>query len=200
MTQLLSFRQYAAKAGLNPSSVSRAVAKGRIPIVEIDGTRFINPVAADAALAERRSAAGGSPETRAAHLARWRAKAGCGFDLGQLRLLGVLTAHGPRLLVDGMRAAGAHDEIEIARAAATMHQLVEYLACSAHDSFNRQGVSDYRHVLPEPIKPDFTTDAAREAYARLTRPDDFDDIEPDADIWPTAWSDELFAAFGSAQL
>jgi hypothetical protein len=34
-------------------------------------------------------------------------------------------------------------------------------------------------------------------FNRLTRPDD---IDPDADIWPTAWTDTLFEAFRPAQL
>ena len=49
MQHLMSFRAYADRIGLNVSSVSRAVAKGHIPTVEVDGERRIDPVAADSA-------------------------------------------------------------------------------------------------------------------------------------------------------
>ena len=49
MQRVMSFRGYADRIGLNVSSISRAVAKGHIPTVEVDGERRIDPVAADSA-------------------------------------------------------------------------------------------------------------------------------------------------------
>jgi hypothetical protein len=51
---LMSFTEYAARLRQNVSSVSRAVARGDIPVLLVDGERRIDPVAADAAREARR--------------------------------------------------------------------------------------------------------------------------------------------------
>ncbi len=50
---LLTFRQYADGAGINVSSVSRAVARGHIPTMNRDGQRLIDADAADRARERR---------------------------------------------------------------------------------------------------------------------------------------------------
>ena len=69
MVHLMSFRAYANHIGVHPSSVSRAVARGRLPTVLRDGVHLIDPVAADAVrrarkedpARRRRSARSGRP-------------------------------------------------------------------------------------------------------------------------------------------
>ena len=193
MQRLMSFRGYADRIGLNVSSISRAVAKGHIPTVEVDGERRIDPLAADSARERRARQAefrGGSAETRAARRARWRARTGCGFDLGQLRLLGALAAHGPRLVADGMRAAGSTNDVEIARAAAVVAEMIEYAAVSVHNHFNKAGC-DYRDALPARIAPGLS-DEGQGVFAQLTAGNE--------GTWPEAWIDDLFASFKPAEL
>lgn len=181
MSDLLTFRQYADHAAINVSSVSRAVERGYIPTVKVDGKRLIDPVAADAArkLRERSHGPGGTPERRERQQAKWRARVGHGFDHGQHLLLGALTEHGPRLMADGMRMAGATDEDDIARAAAAMHEIVELAAALLFEDFNQAGVISYREILPLTFTPRLSPEAA-DLYERLAYPEQDESLDPDA--------------------
>jgi hypothetical protein len=191
----LTFTAYARHRGVAVSSISRAVARGDIPVVVVDGERRIDPLAADAARAARRLGSigtGGSAQTRAADAALRSARYGAGFDVGQHRLLKVLTADAPRLLVAGMREAGVADELALARAAASLAELVAYLACLVHDDFNRDGIRDYRLVLPETTPPTLGPEGLAE-FLRLA-PEDAEGW------WSDDWGFQLHAAFRPAKL
>ncbi|WAJ30615.1 hypothetical protein [Antarcticirhabdus aurantiaca] len=173
---LLSFRQYAERAGINVSSVSRAVARGYIPTVNRDGQRLIDADAADRAR-ERRfdpHGPGGTPERREEAKARWRARTGQGFDYGQLLLLAVLWEHGPALMAETMRMDGAESEMDIARAAAAFHEIVDVAAIVLFDEFNRSGVGDYRRLLPKVVLPDLSAEGL-DHYQFVIGDDDSDE-------------------------
>jgi hypothetical protein len=191
-TEFLSFRQYANRIGVNVSSVSRAVAKNQLPTVTRDGTRLIDVKAADAAwkARQRYTTPGGSREQHMAKAARWRAKADQGYDLGQLKILAVLMAHAPALTVEGLRATGMTDERDLARAAAVVRELVDYLAVTVHDDLNKACVGDYREPLPTTVPPDVSSEALA-LFEELT--------DPVSDPWPDEWRDALFTVFRPAK-
>ena len=191
----MNFSAYAERIGVHVSSVSRAVADGRYPVLHVNGRKMIDVAAADQAREREKSRPrpGGSAETRAARASAWRAKVGSGFDLGQHRLLAQLTMHGPRLLALGMRASGAKDESEIARAAAVLAHLVEYAACTLHNEMNAERVSDYRTALPQPIPPDLSAETLP-LYERLLSHAD------EVPEWPETLTDDCFDAFEPARL
>lgn len=150
MGTLMSFSAYAAQIGVNASSVSRAVAKGRLPVVQLaDGRRLIDPAAANTARRKNsniHSGHGGKPDRTLRRASEWKARQADGFDPAVRACVCVMRSDWPDLVRKAMAVLGA-DELNQARAVLAVRELTDTLACAAHYDLNAGGVWDFREAL-----------------------------------------------------
>ncbi|TGS46022.1 MULTISPECIES: hypothetical protein [unclassified Mesorhizobium] len=151
---LMSPTEYAHAIGVSPSTVSRAIAKGRIPTVTTtDGKRMVDRQTADTARRRDSNIQGGhgGRSDRAVRKASlWRAQSGNGYDPQVLAALSVMVLAWPSLMREAMEILGA-DEMNQARAVLALEDLTATLACAVHQDINRARIHDYR--IPLPAKP-----------------------------------------------
>jgi hypothetical protein len=135
MTELLSMRAYADRVGVNVSTISRQIARGRIPVIQREGERFIDPVAADKARARnsnRLVGHGGKPDRAYRTAARLKVRNGEGFTPEAVTLLNVLRAEVPGILNSFMTAFGM-EPADRHKALAGYAETVEYLSYGLYD-------------------------------------------------------------------
>jgi hypothetical protein len=157
--KLMTFRQYASSRNLNVSTISRAVAKGRLPTVpQPGGELLIDPAAADRARGNNpriRSGHGGKLDRGVRAPLQFAARQS-GFEPGQRALLAVFVEDVPDLLQRAMLVLGA-DEINAARAVFAVEEVVQYMAAAMFD--DRAG-GDYRNKLPATPELEWGAEAA----------------------------------------
>jgi hypothetical protein len=148
---LMSPTHYAHTIGVAPSTISRAIAKGRIPaIVTADGKKLIDRQAADSARrgdSNLNSGHGGRPDRAIRKHSLWKARASNGFDPAVRACLAVMTSEWPSLIREAMEILGA-SELDQARAVLAVEDLTATLACAVHQDINRGRVGDFREPLP----------------------------------------------------
>ncbi|MER9529579.1 hypothetical protein NKI89_07170 [Mesorhizobium sp. M0309] len=166
---LLTMSAYAATIGVNPSTVSRAVERGSLPVVVLsDGRRMIDRQAADAARRQNsniKNGHGGRPDRAERRRSTWRAKSATGFDPAILAALHVMRGRWPTLIRKAMAVLGAA-EIDQARAVLSLSEMVAYLAALVHEERNRAGVWDWRKVVEDEPKMSWTDPATIEFVER----------------------------------
>ncbi|MFD1983532.1 hypothetical protein ACFSOZ_12715 [Mesorhizobium newzealandense] len=178
----MSFSQYADAIGVNPSTVSRAVAKGAIPVVKLaDGKRLIDRAAADSA--RRRngnisSGHGGRADRTVRRHATWKARTETGFEPSVLAILNVMRSLWPPLMKQAMSVLGAA-EIDQARAVLALAEMSAYLAAMVHQESSK--CWDYRKVLEPSALPTFEDEEARAFYLKWC----------DTEGAGAAWIDEI---------
>lgn len=164
---LMSPTEYAHTIGVSPSTVSRAIAKGRIPTVTTaDGKKMVDRQTADSA--RRRDGNiqgghGGRPDRAIRKASLWRAQSGNGYDPQVLAALGVMVADWPTLMREAMEILGA-DEMNQARAVLALEDLAATLACAVHQDINRGRIHDYR--VPLPARPVLAWSAEVQAFVK----------------------------------
>lgn len=165
----LMTREYADAIGVNPSSVSRAVAKGTIPAITLaNGKRMIDRAAADSARRRNGNIArghGGRADRAVRRQTTWRARSATGYDPAILAALNVMRGRWPLLIRRAMEILGA-SEVDQARAVLSLQEMVGYLAAMVHDEHNRARVWDWRKAVdPEP-EMIWTDPEAQEFFTR----------------------------------
>ncbi|MER8465992.1 hypothetical protein [Mesorhizobium sp. M1396] len=149
---LLTMSAFAATIGVNPSTISRAVERGSLPVVVLaDGRRMIDRQAADAARRQNsniKNGHGGRPDRAERRRSSWRAKSTDGYDPAVKACLAVMTAEWPSLIREAMEVLGA-SELDQARAVIAVEDLTATLACAVHQDINRSRIHDFRLPLPD---------------------------------------------------
>ncbi|MDG4902778.1 MULTISPECIES: hypothetical protein [unclassified Mesorhizobium] len=162
MPALMTFAEYAAAIGVNASTVSRAVTKGSIPVVELaDGRRMIDREAADKARRENtniRFGHGGRADRAIRRETLWKRKNETGYNPQVRAILNFMLRAWPTAMQHGMAVLGA-EEVDQARALLTLRELIGFLAVSHHDDARE---ADYRKCLAPEIFPSFTDEDARQ--------------------------------------
>ena len=178
--ELLSLRAYAQRIGVKPSTVSRAVSKGSLPVVTTkDGRKLIDPVAASAARRNnpnRQLGHGGKPDRAIRQQVIWRARRETGFTPEQAAILSVMRSRWPALMRNLMRRLGSA-ELAQARAVAALSELVEYMAVALHHDFNAAGIQEYGDALEPPTHLDWSPEIEEQMDTALDVLDD-DDYDP----------------------
>lgn len=201
---LMSPTEYAHTIGVSPSTVSRAIAKGRIPTVTTaDGKKLVDRQTADSA--RRRDSNiqgghGGRPDRAIRKASLWKAQSGNGYDPQVLAALSVMVAEWPKLMREAMEILGA-DEMNQARAVLALEDLTATLACAVHQDINRARIHDYR--IPLPDRPILAWSAEVQAFVERVGDDgsggqwtsDDDEGLPGG----TEWADRSMSACWSAK-
>ena len=89
---------------------------------------------------------GGKPDRALRRKSEWKARETDGFDPAARACLNVMRSGWPHLIRKAMAVLGA-DDMNAARAVLALRELVEWLAVSVHNDFNRGGVRDFRDAL-----------------------------------------------------
>lgn len=162
---LMSIAEYAACVGLNPSTISRAVTKGSIPVVELaDGRRMIDREAADKARRENSNIArghGGRADRAVRREGLWQRKNQTGYAPESRVVLNFMNTAWLALMQRGMTVLGAA-EIDQVRALLVLSELTQFLAVALHDDTR----SDYRQFLEPENWPSFTDEEAQQFLSK----------------------------------
>lgn len=160
---LVTIAAYARHVGVNASVISRAIGRGKLPHVVVDGRKMIDRAEADSARRRNGNISrghGGRPDRCIRQQSRWKARSTTGFDPAVAACLDTMRMHWPTLLAEAMELLGSN-EIDQARAVLALNELVEWLSCTTHQDINRAGNGDYRDPLEPIVNPDWTDAEAR---------------------------------------
>lgn len=197
---LMSPSEYAHAIGVSPSTVSRAIAKGRIQAVTTaDGKKMVDRQAADSA--RRRDGNiqgghGGRPDRAIRKASLWKVQSSDGYDPAVKACLTVMTAEWPSLIREAMEILGA-SELDQARAVLAVEELTVTLACAVHQDINRGRIHDYRIPLPGRPVPEWSAEV--QAFAERFGDDGSGGRWPSDDIdeglpGGTEWADRSMSA------